>query len=174
MRQNSRVKDLTHGLIKEPRLKLTPELAHQGTSVAIANRSPLLKMWLLSRVIKMSESVDATRRLHTEEEYIDCVDNILDTVPTLKIEEVECVFRQIERGQVELYGRLRTADVLKALLQYDGTTATEMRERQNAPRSDQFERASQSRPDFVSLTVEDLMAIGEIKKKDDHKEESGS
>ena len=112
-------------------------------------------MWMLVRVVKLSDRVDATKRLTTQDEYTDCVDSIIEAVPTLKVEEVELVLRQIEQGRVDLYGRLKTPDIVGLLIKYDGSTAAEWRERANEPRRDDHERSSARKPDFVSLTEED-------------------
>lgn len=164
--QASTVKQSTIGLLGDPRMLLSPEAAHQGTSVSALRRQPILKVWMLVRVVKLSERVDATRRLVSQDEYMECVEAIMDAVPTLRIEEVELVFRNIERGQVDLFGRLKIPDIVGQLIKYDGTTATEMRERANERRPDNHERMSERRPDFVFLTEQDLLDLGQIKKKE--------
>lgn len=107
--------------------------------------------------------MDSPRRMSTTEEYTDCVDEILAAVPTLTMEEIEIVFRKFERGEIETYGRFKTPDILKALLEYDATTACDVRERRHQRPVLDYERTSQKgQREFLSLTEQDLIDLGQV------------
>lgn len=160
-------KPLIRGLIAMPKMALQPLQAQaEGTNLVTACKTKEFRVYFLGRLMQMSDRVDCTRRFTTTEEYIDCVEEILAAVPALTVEEVELVFRKFERGDIETYGRLKTPDILKALLEYDGTTACDVRERRHTMDLPQGDRLSQ-RPDkeFLSLTQEDLLNIAAVGKQ---------
>lgn len=160
-------KPLTLGLIREPKMSMTPTTAQaEGTNIVRACKSKEFKLWFLARLKKLSDSLDCQRRLSTTEEYTDCIDEILAVVPALTIEEIELVFRKFERGQIETYGRLKTPDIVKALLEYDGTTACDVRESRHKAPADPHNRICENSPrSFLSLTEQDLIDLGQVQTK---------
>ena len=129
-------------------------------------------MYFLARVVKLSERCDCTRRMTTTDEYIDCVEEILSVCQTMTAEEIELVFRKFERGEIETYGRLKTPDILKALLDYDATTGCDIRERIHRQPVDDRERICQRRDrEFLSLTEQDLIELGQVGKQENNTKE---
>jgi hypothetical protein len=87
-------------------------------------------------------------------------------------EEIELVFRKFERGEIETYGRLKTPDILKALLDYDATTGCDIRERIHRQPVDDRERICQRRDrEFLSLTEQDLIELGQVGKQENNTKE---
>lgn len=152
-------------------MELQPSAAQElGTNLRAAMRVPELKKWLFLRLVTLSERVDAGKRLQTQGEYQEAVEEILAAVPALTLEEIEIVFRKFERGDIEIFNRLRIPEILKALLHYDATTAQELREYRNTQHrlSDllDYDRIAQTRESsFLCLTEEDLIEIGKAEAK---------
>lgn len=167
MQLASTVKPLTLGLIREPKMALEPRSAQaEGTNIVTACKDKQFKLWFLARVKALSDRLDCQRRLTGTDEYTDCIDEILAVVPALTMEEIELVFRKFERGQIETYGRLKTPDIVKALLHYDGTTACDVREARHMAPPDPHNRICQNSPrEFLSLTEQDLIDLGQVKTK---------
>lgn len=162
---------MTLGLLQNDRMALDPLTAQgDGTSVQAAKRLPALKLYLLARLIKLSERLDMGTRMRRQEEYQECIDRILDEVPALTIEEVELVFRDLERGRIPLYNRLKMPEVLAALLEYDRNQAIEVREQRMQRPKDDKPRLSQQQQPWLTLTEADLLAINDAHQKTNREE----
>jgi hypothetical protein len=165
------------GLLADPRAQFTPDRAQaEGTSVSRIKRTPELKAWLFVRVAAMVRRVDAAKTLSRQDEIEDCVETIIEMCPTLTIEECELVFRDIERGRIKLYNRLKIPEVIDALIQYDVDTATPIRERRHRPDYDRdAPRMSAARQEFLSLSESDILTLAHgTETKNTRDSESGS
>lgn len=164
-------KPLTVGLMDNPATKLQPAQAQEdGTSVQRALKHPALKVFLLSRLIRLSDRLDMGKRMSTQQEYQECIDRIIAEVPALTFEEIEIVFRDMERGRIPLYNRCKMPEVLAALLDYDSNQAIEVRERRMQSPKDDTPRMSEQKPEWLSLTEADLMAINDVQQQAKGKE----
>jgi len=74
-------------------------------------------------------AVKVNNTFSSEEDIYTAVDDIIEEFKTLKVEEVIHVFAQIRRGKIEIYGRLDTPTICKALRDYDVNVACEFREK---------------------------------------------
>lgn len=115
------------------RVELTPTSAWQeGTNLCrAANEYPNeVRGWLYLEVSKLIKDVDAKKTLATDEEMRFTCRAILDEHPTLKIEEVRVIFDYIRMGKFgKLYERLKTAEILECIRQYEGNQRAEVIER---------------------------------------------
>lgn len=63
------------------------------------------------------------------------MDDICDVFRTLKLEEIQYVIRRIRRGEIELYARLDTPTLMKALRDHDVNLTTAFRQSEQTSRS---------------------------------------
>ena len=166
---------MTSGLIQNPHKQYTPEEAQShGTNVQRIKRMPELKKWLFLRIVALSETVDAGKRLQSQGEYQKAVDEILFRVPTLTLEEIEIVFRRFESGEIECYNRLKIPEIIKHLIAYDAEEAQRVREYRIRETQHQYEsdlpRVSKSKEDsFLCLSETDLLTLDAAQKRYDSK-----
>lgn len=107
------------------RVELTPTSAWvEGTNLKQAAREhpKEVRGWLFLEVAKLIKDIDAKKTLATDEEMTFTCRAILDEHPTLKMEEVRVIFDYIRMGKFgKLYERLKTAEILECIRQYEGT-----------------------------------------------------
>lgn len=111
---------------------LTPaEAWHNGTNIqkAIRIHPEMCRGWIMAQVGKLCKDMDATKTLSTDEELLFTCRSILTEHPTLKLEEIAVCFDMIRMGKFgKLYGRLKTAEILECLRQYEGEIRAEIME----------------------------------------------
>ena len=78
-----------------------------------------VKIWLLYQVAKLSEYVDAKKRLSGAEQYQMAVDALLDYAPSWTPEDFLLFFQKIVRGQYKIFERLKIAELLDFASQYE-------------------------------------------------------
>lgn len=78
-----------------------------------------VKIWLLYQVAKLSEYVDAKKRLQGTEQYQMAVDALLEYAPSWTPEDFLLFFQKIIRGQYKIYERLKIAELLEFASQYE-------------------------------------------------------
>ena len=121
--------------INEVARKHTPATAfNEGIVLQSANKHEPgeIRMLLLSQLQKLVSGVNATRSFKTKEDYHDCVEDILEVFPSLKIEEILICFKHIRQGKYDLYGTLCTGSIIKSLHAYEEKYTTPFREQKHA------------------------------------------
>tara|TARA_R100000654_G_scaffold14432_2_gene31042 strand:+ start:7892 stop:8344 length:453 start_codon:yes stop_codon:yes gene_type:complete len=89
-----------------------------------------IRLWLLTEVGRLCKMIDANKTLSTDEELQMCCRAIINDFPALKIEEVRTCFDMIIQGKFgKLYERLKTAEILECLRQYEGEVRAPILER---------------------------------------------
>lgn len=78
-----------------------------------------VKVWLLYQVAKLSEYVDAKKRLSGAEQYQMAVDALLDYAPSWTPEDFLLFFQKIVRGQYKIYERLKIAELVDFASKYE-------------------------------------------------------
>lgn len=91
---------------------------------------------MLQELIRLQSAVRVNDgRTWDEQGARDCVDDICDVFRTLKLEEIQYVIRRIRRGEIELYARLDTPTLMKALRDHDVNLTTAFRQSEQTSRS---------------------------------------
>ena len=78
-----------------------------------------VKVWLMYQVAKLSEYVDAKKRLEGAEQYQMAVDALLDYAPSWTPEDFLLFFQKIVRGHYKIFERLKVAELLEFASQYE-------------------------------------------------------
>ena len=78
-----------------------------------------VKVWLLYQVAKLSEYVDAKKRLSGAEQYQMAVDALLDYAPSWTPEDFVLFFQKIVRGHYKIYERLKIAELVDFASKYE-------------------------------------------------------
>lgn len=94
-----------------------------GTNLNVAvMRHPMeVRAWLYKEVARLCRDIDASKTLTTDEQLQFTCRAILDEFPALKLEEVHIVFDMLRMGKFgKLYERLKTAEILTAIRDYEG------------------------------------------------------
>jgi len=78
-----------------------------------------VKLYLYVQVAKLSEYMDAKKRLNGPEEYQLAVDALLDYAQTWSLEHFNLLFQKIIRGEYKIYERLKVAELLEFARQYE-------------------------------------------------------
>lgn len=106
---------------------MTPSEAwDEGTNIRTAIRhAPEETRAALIRMVKDTvEFIDAKKTLTTVSDYILTTQTIEDEFPTLKLEELRIVCRDLKTGKHgKLYERLKTAEFVEAIRTFEGTRA---------------------------------------------------
>ena len=139
----SHLKVSTISLITDSRINFTPQEAWQdGTNIqtAVKHNPAIVRGWILAEVGRLVKEVDANKTLSTDEELQFCCRSILDDHPTLKLEELRTCFNMIRQGKFgKLFERLKTAEILECLRNYEGEVRAEIIERlQREEKAEQF------------------------------------
>ena len=135
--QSSILKSQLSGLIaniNEVARKHTPATAfNEGIVLQSANKHEPgeIRMLLLSQLQRLVSGVNATRSFKTKEDYQDCVEDILEVFPSLKIEEILICFKHIRQGKYDLYGTLCTGAIIKSLHAYELANTIPLREQKH-------------------------------------------
>ena len=144
----------------------TPEQMHRnGISVSRANKDEgaYLRAILGRELVALTNAVKVNNTFNSEEDVYQAIEDIIDEFKTLKVEEVLYVFSQIRRGKIDLFGRLDTPTICKALREYDVNVACEFREKhykeaieEEALRAPLFQEFIESLPDVRPTYAEIL------------------
>lgn len=114
---------------------LKPSVAwHGGTNIGEAVRlyPALSRGWIMAQVGQLCKDVDAKKTLSTDEELKFTCRAILSEHPTLKMEELVVCFDMIRMGKFgKLYERLKSAEILECLRQYEGEIRAQILEDAN-------------------------------------------
>lgn len=120
--------------INEVARKHTPATAfNEGIVLQSANKHEPgeIRMLLLSQLQRLVSGVNATRSFKTKEDFQDCVEDILEVFPSLKIEEILICFKHIRQGKYDLYGTLCTGAIIKSLHAYELANTIPLREQKH-------------------------------------------
>lgn len=105
-------------------------------------------------LVALTNAVKVNNTFSSEGDVYTAIEDIIEEFKTLKVEEVLHVFAQIRRGKIELFGRLDTPTICKALRDYDVNVACEFREKhykeaieEEALRAPLFQEFIQSLPE---------------------------
>ena len=123
------------------RVNLTVASAWDGTLMtnAIKEQPREARMWLLMEVSKLIKDIDANKTLASDEEMQFCCRSIVQDFPTLRVEEIRLAFDMIRQGKFgKLYERLKTAEILEALRQYEGEVRAPMLEQRCAEERNKY------------------------------------
>ena len=149
---------------------MTPKKAwDEGTNIMTALRvnPSVVKAWLATRLAECVQAIGEKRSLYESHQLTDACDAIIEEFPTLKMEEIAYVFRELSRGKIlpNLYGSFLTRDLMDAFRKYEGEIRAPMLERSHevqVPRSWE-DRTSEklAREAFkpIALTEQDMKDI---------------
>lgn len=133
-----------------------------GTNIRVAMRLQpgAVSVWFAGRVARMCQMVDASTTIRDDSELVAVVDALIEEFPAMKVDEWECLFREIERGRFKLYNRLKLPELMEAARQWE-TRRADILEREHRPEHDPFRRASSDVPKRVALmlTPEDIQIL---------------
>ena len=160
---------------------MTPEKAWQeGTNIMTALRidGAVVRAWLATRLAETVKAVGAKRSLYETTQLTDACDAIIEEFPTLKLEEIAYVFRQLERGKLlpDLYGSFLTRDLMEAFRKYESEVRAPILEKSHEVKDPRHwtERTSEKldaeffRP--ILLTEQDMLDIEKYGKAASDKE----
>jgi len=151
----------SHGILKVGE----PEVIHRhGLSVSRAKSEDLtyLRALLGRELVQLMRAVKVNNTFSNEEDIYTAVDDIIEEFKTLKVEEVVHVFAQIRRGKIEIYGRLDTPTICKALRDYDVNVACEFREKHYKEAIQEEALASRSFQEIIDSLPEVRPTFAEI------------
>lgn len=102
-------------------LPLTQALRADQGATRVLLLGELTRTW---RAVKVGEN-----KTWTDQEALqDAVEDVCEIFPTMKVEEILSVFRDIRLGKVKLYGRFDTPTLVEALRDYEDKYTTTFRE----------------------------------------------
>jgi hypothetical protein len=87
---------------------------------------------MLSQLKQLDIAVNATRSFQDDEDYMNCIEDIIEVFPSLKVEEVLICFKHIRQGKYDLYGTLCTGSIIKSLHAYEEKYTIPFREQKHA------------------------------------------
>ena len=187
--QSSILKTQLNGLIKnvsQVMRKHTPSTAfNNGIVLQSADRhEPAeIRILLLAQLQRLVSGVNATRSFKTEDDYFDCVEDIIEVFPSLKIEEILLCLKEIRQGKHDLYGTLCTGAIIKSLHAYELANTIPMREQKHKAQEpyingmidwkqlsealtvDQPKRSLEELGGYINVTEQDLKDIEKAKKE---------
>jgi len=91
-----------------------------------------IRLLMLSQLKQLDIAVNATRSFQDDEDYMNCIEDIIEVFPSLKVEEVLICFKHIRQGKYDLYGTLCTGSIIKSLHAYEDKYTTPFREQKHA------------------------------------------
>ena len=187
--QSSILKTRLNGLIKnvsEVMRKHTPSTAfNNGIVLQSADRHEPgeIRILLLAQLQKLVSGVNATRSFKTEDDYFDCVEDIIEVFPSLKIEEILLCLKEIRQGKHDLYGTLCTGAIIKSLHAYELANTIPFREQKHKAQEpyingmidykrlsealtvDQPKRSLEELGGYINVTEQDLKDIEKAKEE---------
>jgi len=155
-----------------PPVQLTPEEAWiGGTNIqtAIRYEPQLTRAFLVSELGSLCKIVSAGTTISDSQEMAEVVRALIEEFPTFKLEEFTSVFKLISRGKWKLFNRLKLDTLMDCCKDWEKTRAETILERSHRPDYDPFERTSdklaKEKKEWISLTEQDLIDLGQIKPK---------
>lgn len=147
--------DSANSLLKGERISFTPSEAwNRGTNLKAATKHQEVRMWLMVEVGKLIKDVDAKKTIDTDESLAFTCRAILEEHPTLKMEELVIIFNDIRMGKFgKLYERLKTAEILECIRQYEGDTRAEIMERNAHQQKMEYQKKSDRRFEPLNLAA---------------------
>jgi len=116
----------------------------EGTNIrlAVKHNPEIVRGWIMAEVGRLIKDVDANKTISSDEELQFCCRSILDEHPTLKLEELRACFNMVRQGKFgKLFERLKSAEILEFLRQYEGEVRTEVMKRlREEERNQRFEK----------------------------------
>lgn len=103
-----------------------------GTNIQISmkHHPAEIRAWIMAEVGRLIKDVDANKTISSDEEILFCCRSITDEHPTLTLEELRVCFNMIRQGKFgKLFERLKTAEILEFIRQYEGEVRTDVMER---------------------------------------------
>ena len=91
-----------------------------------------IRVLLISQLKLLDKAVKATRSFQSDEDYMVCIEDIIEVFPSLKVEEVLICFKHIRQGKYDLYGTLCTGSIIKSLHAYEEKYTIPFREQKHA------------------------------------------
>ena len=90
-----------------------PWAALLSHSVILGGKAEI-RLLMLSQLKQLDIAVNATRSFQDDEDYMNCIEDIIEVFPSLKVEEVLICFKHIRQGKYDLYGTLCTGSIIKS------------------------------------------------------------
>ena len=119
-------------MLKGERVDLTPQTAwFGGTNIraAIKEAPEHTRAWLALEVTRLVRDIDAKKTISSNDEIEFVCREIIADHPTIKLEEIRLAFDRIRSGKFKIYERLKAAEMLGALRDYEGGPRAEVMER---------------------------------------------
>lgn len=155
-----------------PPVKYTPAEAWEGGTniqTALKYEPQLTRAFLVAELGALCKIVSAGTTISDSQEMAEVVRALIEEFPTFKLEEFSSVFKLISRGKWKLYNRLKLDTLIDCCKAWEETRAETILERSHRPDLDPFERTSdrlaKDRPQWISVTEQDLIDLGQIKPK---------
>ena len=136
------------GLVSNPRewmRNMTPSKAYStGMSLSMALKGARynVKVVLLAELERLVRHVQATRTFRDQDDLQDCVDDICELYPSMKLEEILTAFKHIRQGRYQLYGNFTTNVLLECIRVYELQNTVTMREEEHMQRKNEVNTAS--------------------------------
>jgi hypothetical protein len=134
------------------------EAFYDGTSLqaAVKEYPSLVRGWMLAEVGKLCKDMDMSKTLKSDEEIQFCCRSIIEDHPTVTLQEMRLCFNMVRQGKFgKLYERLKTAEILDCLRNYESEIRTQVIEdRISKQRSEMFERSERK---LEPLNLKDLV-----------------
>ena len=144
------------GLMVKPREAWT-----EGTNIrtAVKHNPEIVRGWIMAEVGRLIKDVDANKTISSDEELQFCCRSILDEHPTLKLEELRACFNMVRQGKFgKLFERLKSAEILEFIRQYEGEVRTEVMKRlREEERNQRFETPEKLEPLNLSKRLADIL-----------------
>lgn len=136
-------------LLKDNLVSVTPEDAWKnGTTMqaAIADSPAMIRGWLMAEVGRLCKDMSMKTTISSDEELIFCVKSIIEEHPSIRIEEVRVCFDMIRKGKFgKLFERLKTAEILKFLREYEGTVRCDVMDRLREQERHEYQQEARER-----------------------------
>ena len=156
-----------------PPVKYTPaEAWNKGTNIQTALKAEpqLTRAFLVAELGSLCKMVSAGTTIEDSQEMAEVVRALIEEFPAFKLEEFSSVFKAISRGKWKLYNRLKLDTLIECCKEWETTRAETILERAHRPDWDPYERTSdrlaKEKPEWISLTEQDLIDLGQIKPKE--------
>ena len=133
----------------------------EGTNIklAVKHNPEIVRGWIMAEVGRLIKDVDANKTISSDEELKFCCRSILEEHPTLKLEELRACFNMVRQGKFgKLFERLKSAEILEFLRQYEGEVRTEVMKRLREEESNKrFEKVENLEPLNLYKKLHDVL-----------------
>jgi hypothetical protein len=152
----------TISLLTDNSLRIKPREAWvEGTNIrtAVKHNPEIIRGWIMAEVGRLIKDVDANKTISSNEELNFCCRSILEEHPTLKLEELRACFNMVRQGKFgKLFERLKSAEILEFIRQYEGEVRTEVMKLIRAEeRSERFEKVEKLEPLNLGKRLADIL-----------------